>query len=512
MTINVEQKQRVIAGTLPFLRKNALLLPAIGTSAVILFANAVRIPMPLGYGGLYSLMAEQVSLGNFFLPQAVPYYGPGGIPFAYPPLGFYLMALALKLGLSSITYLRFFPPFYTLLSLIPLFLLVKKYAESSLAAGIAVVYTAFSPAFYVMHAWAAGAVRAPALLLLFCGIYLLECARTEDGIRYALLAGTAGGLTFLTHLFYGVFFTVWALAVVALDLRSFAWKRLFWMLLAAAGTVAPWVYVLLSRHGLEVFSNALFSHDNVAVLGLLQSPNNWLAWMAAKISTLVTFPLTYLAMGLGLIQLMVTRQYTVPLLMAISLLVLPSEGARFIVVLIAILVGASLLNSKLWSGRAAPLRYVFGGLTALALVIEGVNGIRAIDTTGPGLDPSAFQVAEYVQKHTPAESRYLFVTGQTEAEWFPYLLKRNPLVSKWGSEWLGTYNEQRLLQSQVSECRDLQSLECLRELHFEILPGDFLITRRTQRRLSAQLEMDSRCSRMATFGRYIIWKAQCISE
>jgi hypothetical protein len=422
------------------------------------------------------------------------------------------MALALRFGLSSIKYLRFFPPFYTLLCLIPFFLLVRKYTESGLAAAIAVLYAAFSPAFYVMHAWAAGAVRAPALLLLLCGIYFLELARTEAGVRYARFAGIACGLTFLTHLFYGLFFILWALAVVMLDLRSFAWKKYLAILLAAAGILAPWVYLLLVRYGLDVFSNALFSHDNVAFVSLLQSPNEWFAWMVAKISTLVTFPLTYLAMGLGLIQLIVLRQYTVPLVLAMSLLVLPSEGDRFIVLLVAILVGASILNSKLWLGRAVVLRYVFAGLTALAVVIEGANGIRTIGTTGPGLDPSAFQVAEYVQQNTPTGSRYLFVTGQTEAEWFPYLLKRDPLVSKWGSEWLGTYNEQRLLQSQVSDCRDLQSVECLRQLHFAILPEDFLITRKTQRRLSAQLELDLRCSRMASFGRYIIWKAQCISN
>lgn len=64
--------------------------------------------LPLGCAGMFTQMAEQIAGANFVLPAEIPYYGPGGIPFVYPPLGHYLFALYLKTGLSPWAYLRRF--------------------------------------------------------------------------------------------------------------------------------------------------------------------------------------------------------------------------------------------------------------------------------------------------------------------------------------------------------------------------------------------------------------------
>jgi hypothetical protein len=57
---------------------------------------------PMGYAGLYNEISDAILENSFFLPMRIPYYGPNGIPFAYPPLAFYLEALITKLANMSV--------------------------------------------------------------------------------------------------------------------------------------------------------------------------------------------------------------------------------------------------------------------------------------------------------------------------------------------------------------------------------------------------------------------------
>ncbi len=72
-------------------------LAAIFASVPLLFSNAFLYGFPMGYAGLFTQMAQQIADANFVLPSMSPFYGPGGIPFAYPPLGLYLLAVFIKL-------------------------------------------------------------------------------------------------------------------------------------------------------------------------------------------------------------------------------------------------------------------------------------------------------------------------------------------------------------------------------------------------------------------------------
>ena len=48
---------------------------------------------PFRLGGLFVEFSEQIAQNGFRFPVTIPYYSEGGIPFAYPPLGFYLAGL-----------------------------------------------------------------------------------------------------------------------------------------------------------------------------------------------------------------------------------------------------------------------------------------------------------------------------------------------------------------------------------------------------------------------------------
>ena len=52
--------------------------------------------VPYNGGGLYYHFSETILENNFAYPRIIPYYTDNGIPFAYPPLLFYLIAIVAK--------------------------------------------------------------------------------------------------------------------------------------------------------------------------------------------------------------------------------------------------------------------------------------------------------------------------------------------------------------------------------------------------------------------------------
>jgi hypothetical protein len=481
-------------------------------SALFLFYNAFQFSFPIAFAGMYTLMAEQIAEGGFALPMQIPYYGPGGVPFAYPPLAFYVMAVFLKLDISMITYTRLMPPIFSLLALMPLYLLAKDITRSHLAAGLAVLYAAFSPLLYASHTWAAGIVRAPAFLFILWGFYFFNRMLRDGNTRDAVLSGIFGGLATLTHLYYALFFALWAVCWALVHWKKISWKLFFIVPLAATITASAWLYTVLTRYGIGVLVNTFNSHDNTSFMTMLAQPNLLQAWLAEKAQILSMPAIAFVFIILGLAYLISKKEFGIPATLLAAALILPAEGSSVIVLLGAILFGASSLIFKKSLDAGNWKRGIIAVIFALAVFQTGEYGFEQTQQMPPTLHRSAFEAAKYVQENTPTNARYLFIAGQSEAEWFPYLLRREPMVSKWGSEWLGTYYEQRMLQARVSGCADQQSVKCLQNLNLEIQPDDILITRKAEKELWDDLESYSQCKRLASIGRYLVWQAQCLKK
>ena len=120
------------------------LAAALACGAPVTFWNAFRYSPPMGYAGMFSLMAELIVNAGFGLPMEVPYYGPGGVPFAYPPLGLYLLAVFIQVTGKTLIILRFIPPLLSLLALIPLFFLAIEISGSRLVGFVAVFLASVS--------------------------------------------------------------------------------------------------------------------------------------------------------------------------------------------------------------------------------------------------------------------------------------------------------------------------------------------------------------------------------
>ena len=126
-------------------------LIAMLASLPLLFYNAVLHGFPMGYAGLFTQMAQQIADANFALPSQSPYYGPGGIPFAYPPLGLYVLAAFIKLTGKYYIFLRFLPALYSLVTIALTFFLAQKFFKKPFLSMMVAILTATSVDLYVAH-------------------------------------------------------------------------------------------------------------------------------------------------------------------------------------------------------------------------------------------------------------------------------------------------------------------------------------------------------------------------
>jgi hypothetical protein len=473
-------------------------------AVVVLFYNAFRYEMPLGYGGLYTLMAEKIVENGFSIPFEIPYYGPGGIPAAYPPLGMYLMAVFLKMGIPWSGYLRFAPPFLSLFAVISFYFLTEEITESFLSAGLASIFLVCSPEIFKTHTWAAGSIRALAFCFVLLSLRQFVRAIKQDRFIYAVTAGILLGFTLLTHLYYGLFWGIFAISWVIVNRRS--WRIIFIALGISLAVISPWVWIIISRYGVSVFQGAFASHGNRDFLSLLTSLPSVLTWFGGNLIPFVLNPFLAFCVISGGYVLVINRKYELLLALLGVLLVFSPEGARFVIALGAILAGASIdiINLPIFATKKMQ-RMMLADLLAISFILSSVFGVRAIIGMKPAINEDTFPLADFIIENTPTDARYLLIADHDEAEWFPYLLQREPMISHWGSEWLGTYDEQVGLFVRVLSCRAEQSMDCLENLIKDIGKPDFLITKKEDVALNHLLGAKYESRVYSEFEAYLVW-------
>lgn len=490
-------------------KRAVALAVALLVGALFSFYSAARYVLPMGSGGLFAQMSKDVAAANFALPEMTAFYGPGPIPFAYPPLGFYVMAVFLKTGLHPLAYMRWIPPLLSLAAIAPMFLLTEYLTRSSFAAVAACIVLASSPAVLSMHAFAAGAVRGLAFLLLLLGIHSFSAAIEERSTIGAAAAGTCFGLVVLTHLFYGLAFAVWAAAWVIANPGRRSMRAAAACLPIAAAIVAPWLATIVWRHGFTTLTAVVGSHGNTTFLAALGSLDGFGAWIWSNLRPLWQEPLLGMSAALGVLFLVLRRRLALPLAMAAGLWIF-SEGERFTVMFAGLAAGALPEMGRMWPAGGRLPRVVAHALLGAATVSSAIHGFRAISGLSPRLHQNTLELADYVRLHTNAHATYLFVGTQDEAEWFPYLLQREPVISKWGAEWTGRYEQQQQYLRDVMRCQTLESLGCLSSIIGR--PGvqepDLLITRAGDDKLEAQLQESPSWAPEARFGRYLVWVSE----
>ena len=433
---------------------------AVLAGAIVYGVYLLTHDFPAYGAGMYMQIAKQIRLSGFQPPARILHYTTGGVPFAYPPLMFYVAAVVRDVtGIDPITYTRYLPGFVVLACAVPYYYIAKNLLGSKPKASVAAVVFVITPPVLTWHLSAGGIVRAPTFFLSLVGIYGgVRLFRAGDR-RWLVPSAILFGLTIMSHPTYAVFFGMSHLLLYVFYARSL--RGLVAGAAVAGGgllVAAPWLGWVAATHGLDILAASAGTHSG------LWGGTGRLYWQFVEpvVSVDGSTPFFLAAFAGGLYGLY-RRRYFLPVWLVLSAQILAES--RFIFVAGAMLV--SLLAFDLVDARVTP---VFTGkrralvLATVCVALVGAVGLGAAFSAGASwnvdgrqtqpafIDDADMEAMEWVEQNTAASDDFV-VAGDT-AEWFPYFTDRTILVGPWGVEWEGSqaYREQISLFKSVSWC------------------------------------------------------------
>ncbi len=435
------------------------ILALMAGGAALRVAHLFSIPFdaPFHLGGLFYEFSRQIILNHFALPETIPYYSLGGIPFAYPPLGFYIQAVVMKLfAPPPFVTVNLLPPLIAALSLPAFYWMVNAQTDDNRLRTAALFAFALMPSAFVNQIEGAGLADACGTLAIL--LYLGSLFRFERDPRPApaLLAGLFLGLCALSSpgSAYGgvIISTLFFIKLFVQDLQSHTFKRSGWLLLTGLTSLlvsAPYWLTILRHHAFGGLTTAFFTQQDISAF--VNQVRYMVTFKPADMLTFVGeegiygFLFDWLVFA-GLVWAVLNKQvFQVVIFFAVWLI--PREGSWMVAIPAAWLAASGivhivwLLFQKAFAGTAANARPPLApGLLALTLMLLAVSGaVNALHDlqNQPELNISASSITTLQQERQiiPADAHVLVAGNIALQEWSPALLEREVLNCEFGLEW-----------------------------------------------------------------------------
>lgn len=441
-------------------------------AAAILLGGWVRLfaPLtagfPLNDGGMFLIMMDALKNNNFILPASFQFNGLT-LPFAYPPLGFYIGSwLSHAFGIDLVSILQWQPAIVTIIAIPAFYWLARSIFESNFTAGLATFIYAFTPRASSWANMGGGLTRSLGLVFLLLAIaIILRLYKTQEK-KYLPFAILFSSLTVLSHPEAAVHTAGISLIFFLFHGRSkLGWKH---TLLIAAGTLlltSMWWLPILLRFGLTPYLTASQTGFHSAV-----------ALFLPFFLPLTDEPQMTLIAVLGLIGWVfsiVKKQYLLPILYILPYLTEPRSAPVYATIALAMLTGfilvelilPALSNQPFLKNRPAQIVLIY-----LVLYLFGSAAFLNVQFAGNAVSEANRTAFDWVHTNLPADSRILVLTGETDtfcdgiSEWFPALTGRISPTTVQGREWLPGFNTALEQQRDLQACLNSESpLECIEE-------------------------------------------------
>lgn len=432
------------------------------------FNTAKMAGFPIVDGGLFYTATQTLLENSFHLPVFVHYNGLE-IPFAYPPLGFYLTGLISELfKIELIVVFQYFPALVSLITIIAVYLLAKTLLDSSLKAGLAAFIYLFIPRSMEWLMMGGGITRSLGQLFLILAarnIWLLFQRYSRKRLILTILYSALVSLSHpeATVHTMGIALIFFAFNRSKINLRS--------AILVAFGTLlltSPWWATLLFQTGMEPFlsaSQTSFHSVNFLIQALIYP------FSGEVFSTVIIV----LAM-IGFAFQLSLGNYLLPVMYFAPFIIDPRSGANLSIIAMAML--ASLVLSDFifpalanFEGEKRKKEFqnflgsraekiLFANIALIMLVSIQVYSARLAEKR---VSKEELKAYEWVNKNTDVNDTFLVITGRSNIlgdpslEWFPTFTERQSLTTIQGLEWLdgenfaARYNNLQALQDCVTK-------------------------------------------------------------
>lgn len=447
---------------------------------------------PINDGGLFYKMIEGVHANHYHLPEYIRYNGLD-IPFAYPPLAFYFAGLVSDLcNITLINALRWIPA-VTLIAVIPTFYyFAKLILQSRFEAGLASLLYALTPGAITWQIMGGGITRGLGQLFLLLAISNIFLLFTEKQKKHLVLSIIFSSLVCLTHPEATIHTIGSALLICAFYGRNK--EGIIHMLFVSIGTLcltAPWWVTVLHRFGLDPYLSA----TQTGLYGL-----NYLIALFVPFSGEPFLTIIALLAILGTATKIAKKEYFIPFWFLLPFIIEPRSAANVSIISMGILASIALtelvfpslsafegnirnreLNGFLQSRAEKLLFYYLLGCLLISMQYYCLN--LSENRVSKGVTESF----EWLSLHTPAESRFLILTGKTDVfadfinEWFPVMTNRVSQTTIQGYEWMGDgLFERRLpVMQRIQRCPSSTSaLTCIESAATGGFDYDFIFVAR----------------------------------
>lgn len=435
----------------------------LATGLVVYIAYLLTHDYPAYAGGLFLVMADQISQHGYALPTSIPYYTDTGVPFGYPPLMFYVTAIARDLtGAPLIAFSTYLPGAVVVAYLVPYYGIALKLLGSSRRAGLATVLFAVTPTTLRWHLSSGGLVRAPAMLFALLGIFVGLKLFLDRDRRWLPVAVVLFGLVVLTHPTYSVFFGLSYLLLYGFFDRSRE-GLLVGSVVAVGGLAlaAPWWVTVVQYHGTDIFLTASGTHS-----GLGGGLRRLVVKLGYGLDDMNVESVFYVLAYAGGIYSLWREEYFLPAWAVSSSYFIGKN--RFMFVAGSMLTVVLLLDyviPKLQTRVDGPSQrrrveaWLVAAVVVVAAIVGGLTGASALGVAHANSPSQPQPMDEYdreamawIESNTDPEAKFA-VLGDP-GEWLPLFAERTIVLGPWGWEWKktdGYYGEMRLFDV-VSTC------------------------------------------------------------
>lgn len=418
--------------------------------AWVRFLPTLETGAPINDGGMFYTMIADLRSNHFLLP-AFTSYNHLNIPFAYPPLSFYVAGWISLSGVSNFNILRWLPPLISTLSIFAFYWMASLMLKSRSTAALAAMVYALMPRLFSWYVMGGGLSRSFGVLFL-----LLACASawvlfTQRAPKYIVWTAFFGAGAILSHPETGLHAAA-ACALIWL-FKGRSSRGLRDSLLVTLGAILltlPWWGTVLFQHGFAPFQSALNTGGHNALF--------WLPWVTFDFAE-ERFATVLTVLGLiGFAVQVARRDWFLPVWVLMPFVVEPRSATAIAAIPLAALAGIGLsdliipgiavLESKSKNSAQEWTEYLSQGrLTKIVLsyiLLFGLIGAVIYDFSLTNYVVSAGDrvAMDWISNNTSPGSRFIVLTGRSDpledsvTEWFPaYSLRRSQNTIQ-GQEWL----------------------------------------------------------------------------
>jgi hypothetical protein len=440
--------------------------------AAIIFGGTFRLlppwlaGFPINDGGMFYTMMQDL-IDNNLIPPLYTSYNHLNIPFAYPPLAFYIGAIlnqAFKIPLLEI--LRWLPGLLSTACIPVFYFFAKEILGNKMQSAISTLAYASIPHLATWHIMGGGITRSLGLLFMLLTLTYVHRVYTREDKADIWKAILFGSLTTLSHTETPVY-TI-AIALFLFVLKSPTRKSILHSLMIAGGVfilAGTWYLWGAFHHGIQPFLAAgqTGQHSAFSIIGIIDTIEITKEPLANLLGILGI---------LGILQLLLRRQYVIPGMMVVMFLVMPRSAQIAANIPLALGAGFFFYENFIKAETNTPSDFrrksPIGAYYIAAIIVLCNSLVYSFQLSQKHLSSEELSTLRWIGQNTPTDSNFIIVTGEPNPfcdvtnEWFPAITERTSLNTVQGREWESDINFIKLVrhETDLQACIDENS-ECL---------------------------------------------------